>query len=213
MHRAHGTRRSVGLLLGLGLLLALPGCKRSRPAPAASASATASVVKPPPLVSQAVPPRMRLPVGPRLAIVAGAGVGPIRIGATRETIERLMEAPCEEATETLCRYVTRAVEFRLKDGKTDQIRVHQQQRPAGGKDPNGQPRLFGVFNGFIPPGASFGMLPAAIQELLGPAKRVEQVAEPGIYNTRQLHYYEGMVLEFDMFSNGNLILGGARIPE
>ena len=31
-------------------------------------------------------------------------------------LERLMGAPCEDASETLCRYVSRGVEFKLEDG-------------------------------------------------------------------------------------------------
>jgi hypothetical protein len=198
-----------------GVALALSACKRSSSAPkpavsaALSASAAPRAAAPARVPTAAIP---RLPVGPRLAIESGAGVGPIRIGATRQTIERLMGAPCEDATETLCRYVERALEFRLKDGKTDQIRIHQQERLAGGQDPSGAPRRFGVFNGFIPPGAAFGMLPAAVQEIIGPPKRVEPAPEPNPNNTKQHHYYDGMVLEYDLYPNGNLILGGVRIP-
>ena len=60
-----------------------------------------------------------------MAIVAGQGVGAIRLGANLATVERLMEAPCDEKTPTLCRYVARAVEFRFGDsGKLERIVAH-----------------------------------------------------------------------------------------
>ena len=76
-----------------------------------------------------------------LAIQAGQGVGPIRIGATVATIERLMAAPCEVKTESVCRYIKRAVEFDLdKSGVTDRIVVHRHDRPAG-PDAKGEPQV------------------------------------------------------------------------
>ena len=87
-------------------------------------------------------PARYCPKAPSLAIQAGQGVGPIRIGATVATIERLMEAPCEVKTESVCRYIRRAVEFDLdKNGFTERIVVHRHDRPAG---PDAQRRTASV---------------------------------------------------------------------
>lgn len=158
-------------------------------------------------------PELRLPSGPRLAIVPGGGVGPIRIGATKQTIERHMEAPCEESTETLCRYVDRGLEFHLKDGVVHRVHVHRFERPAGGQTDAGALRTYGPFNGAIPPDLRLGMVPWAIQEHLGPPKKIEPVADGGAFGTKELHFYDGMVLEYDLYRTGKLILGGVRIPE
>jgi hypothetical protein len=139
-----------------------------------------------------------------LAILPGQGVGPIRFGATIATIERLMEAPCEVKTDRLCRYLERAVEFELEDGKTRRIRVHRRGRFAD-RDPSDE---YGVFNGAIPPDLRFGMLPWAIQEHLGKPQRVEPVTAPNDWSTLERHFYPGMILEYDRLPNGNAVLGG-----
>lgn len=204
------------------LLLSAAACNRSSAeqgsATQIASSSGADSAAPPASGSAALrppaPPRpdLRLPSGPRLAIVEG-GVGPIRIGATKQTIERHMEAPCEESTETLCRYVNRGLEFHLKDGVLHRIHVHRFERPAGGMTDAGAPRTFGPFNGAIPPDLRFGMVPWAVQEHLGAPKKIEPVAEGGAFNTKELHFYDGMVLEYDLYRNGKLILGGVRIPQ
>jgi hypothetical protein len=162
---------------------------------------------PPPAAAPEPPQRVwQIPNGPRLGILAGQGVGPIRIGATVATIERLMEAPCEFKTEEACRYVGRAVEFMLDKGVTREIRVHRRDRATTPK-----PRTFGVFNGLFPQGAQFFMLPAAVHELIGKPKRIETVKDGGEWNTVEVHHYDGMRLEFDRMANGNLVLGGVII--
>lgn len=211
------------VLAALFVSAAASGCKGKKqdPAPAASTSvagAAPSQVAPTASAPRSLPvpimrsDKMYVPEGPRLVIYPGKGVGPVRIGATRATIERLMEKPCEEATDTVCRYIGRALEFHLKDGKVERIHVHRQQRPAGGVDGKGQPREFGVFNGAILPDLRFGMTPEAIEEHLGKPKKVEKVNTPNPFNTTELHHYDGIVLEYDLYMNRSLIYGGARIP-
>jgi hypothetical protein len=139
-------------------------------------------------------------------------VGPIRLGATVATIERLMEAPCELKTNDVCRYIVRAVEFDLKNGVTDRIIVHRHERPAG-PDAKGQPQVYGFFNGNIPPGGSLGMIPKAIHELVGVPTSSETVETPNDFNTVAREYYPGMVLEYDRYTNGNVILGGVVIEK
>jgi hypothetical protein len=168
------------------------------PAPAASSAAT-----PNPAASPAFP----IPGGPRLAILAGQGVGPIRIGASTATIERLMGEPCEEKTPTACRYPNRALEFVLgPDGMTKQIHIHRMGRDAGGG------KRYGIFNGAIPPDLRFDMLVSAVQQYLGPPDRVEAGNAGAVPETAEQHHYKGMVLEYDRLQNGKLVLGGVRIP-
>lgn len=191
--------------------LALASCTRKETKDAAPAP-SASVAS----VPSARPPQGRnwpMPSGPMLAIFAGQGVGPIRIGATVATIQRHMALPCDVKTPALCRYIGRAVEFELKNGVTERIRVHRAGRAAG-KDAGGSEREYGFFNGAIPPDLRFGMTPAAIQEHLGPAERVEKVEPSAPPNsTAERHYYPGLLVEYDRHANGNLILGGVVIEK
>src|SRR3954467_8184354 len=88
------------------------------------------------------------PSGPMLAVLPGEGVGPIRLGATVGTIERLMDKRCEVLTEELCRYVTRGIDFHLQGGYTDWTHVQRAGRRAGVVF-RGEPIEFGFFNGAI----------------------------------------------------------------
>lgn len=208
-------------------LLATLACnkpKQDSPNPFASVAGSASVVthalykQPRPgasarrYVPKPAPSRIPLPSGPRLAILAGQGVGPIRIGATRKTIERHMQAPCEVSSESLCRYIGRAVDFNLKNGVVDSIVVHRMDRPAG-KDQQGNQQVFGIFNGALPPDFQVMMKQKVIMDHLGPPLRQEKVAEPGEFSTMERHYYEGMVVEYDRYENGQIVLGGIRIEK
>jgi hypothetical protein len=150
-----------------------------------------------------------MPSGPMLAVLAGQGVGPIRIGATVPTIERLMELPCEVKTESVCRYVARGVEFNLENGATKSIYVQRAGRPT--KDAQGNDTEFGFFKGGIPPDLRLGMIPKAIQEYLHEPQRVERSGETGTANKVETHFYDGMTLEYDRIENGNLVLGGILI--
>jgi len=148
------------------------------------------------------------PTGPRFAVIASKGIGPIRIGATLGTVERLMELPCPDKSDTVCRYVDRGVEFRFgPDGKVNRILIHRGDRKA----PND--KVWGVFNGGIPPDLRFGMIVPAIQQYLGPPKKVVSGNEGAAPEASEQHYYDGMVLEYDRMPNERLILGGIRIPE
>ena len=185
---------------------------KTDPAPSASAAASAAPAVPTnvaPLPAPSGSARITYPVasGPRLAIVAGQGVGAIRLGASVSTVERLMEAPCDEKTQTVCRYLARAVEFELNDqGKVKRIRTHRQARKAGDKS-------YGLFNGAIPPDLVFGMIPAAIQQYMGPPEKVIDSNEGAAPEAFQQHVYKGIVLEWDKLDNGRTVLGGARIPD
>jgi hypothetical protein len=55
------------------------------------------------------------------------------------------------------------------------------------------------------------MLPSAIKEQLGEPQRVEKPA-PNEFHTEELHYYPGMILEYDRVpETGMVALGGVKI--
>lgn len=151
-----------------------------------------------------------MPSGPVLAIDAGQGVGAIRLGATVNTIERLMDKRCEVLTDEICRYVSRGVDFHLVGGITNWIHVQRAGRPAG-MDFYGEAVEFGFFNGGIPPDVRLGMVPKAVQEFVGPPERIEAVPQPNPASIVARDYYPGMVIEYDRYTNGKIILGGVRI--
>jgi hypothetical protein len=181
----------------------LGGCKskaENPPAPVATPSASAPVRLPEPTRRH-----WPLPSGPVLAILAGQGVGPIRIGATVATIERHMALPCEVKTPEVCRYPARGVDFRLENGVTKTIYVQRAGRPVEG---GGE---YGFFNGAIPPDLQLGMIPKAIQEHLGPPRSIETSNATGPALRVETHTYDGLRIEYDRIENGNLVMGGISI--
>ncbi len=218
----------VVAVAGLGALASSLGCKSktsSAPPPAASSSASALAPVASAAPSSSAPPSdssaptplptstVKVPEGPSLAIQAGRGVGPIRIGATVATINRLMEAPCDVQTPEVCRYIVRSVEFFLdKNGVTDRIVVQRHERYAG-LDAQGKPQVYGFFNGGIPPGAGLGMVPKAVLEIIGKPLSSERVTEKNLNNTIVRDTYPGMVLEYDEYKNGKVMLGAVIITK
>lgn len=212
---------SSNWLLPWALLAAL-ACKSSderQSSPSASqatpAQADSSAVSPsgePRSVS--VPEVYRVPVGPPLTILPGKGLGPVRFGATLQTIERLMEAPCTEKTETdagiACRYQPHAVDFWLEDGLLTRIHVHGVERefvPGKGLE---VANTYGVFNGGFVDGFKLGMYPK-FSRLGEPSSKEE--ATPGRFPTVEKHHFENMILEYDKLKNGNIVLGGVVLTK
>jgi hypothetical protein len=194
-------------------------CNKSEPAAvsaeapkgAAPSAMGAALASAPPAEVQ--PTSWPIPSGLRLAILAGKGVGPIRFGATVQTIERLMDLPCEIRTEDSCRYIARAIDFKLEDGVAVEMHLHRVERVA---TPEG--RTYGVFNGRTPEGVAFMMLPTGVDELLGKPTKTEPVRDPGPWGMVEIREYPGMRLEFDRLPTGKVILGGivltkADVPE
>ena len=189
------------------LLLAAACDEPQKPAPSPAPTASASALARP-------PKQHSFPVanGPKLVILPGRGISPIRIGATVATVERLMQRPCDERTPKVCRYVSRGVELELDEGVVRAIHVHRMGRSTGTKSADGAVPEYGAFNGGFAPNALLGMLPWAIQEVVGKPQRVEKLQDGGPHGTVELHHYPGMVLEYDRNpKNDKLILGGARI--
>lgn len=191
------------------LAATLAGCTCSRTegaGPAASAAPSSSAPAPAESVSDRlrVDRVMRIPSGPVLEIIPGQGVGAIRLGATVETIERLMALPCEFKTEHACRYVGRAVEFFLDDqGVTNEIRMHRVDRPT-----TPEARTFGIFNGRMAEGVTFMMLPQGVQGLIGPPQKTEAVTQENPFHTVQVDSYDGMRIEYDRMSPEKIVVGG-----
>jgi hypothetical protein len=163
-------------------------------------------------IAPLAPEPWHIPVGISLPILPGEGVGPIRFGASLETIERLIAEPCEEKRQdaphvTACRYSAQAIELFLTDGALSSLRIHRLGRPFL-KDPKPD---FGIYNGRFQSGASLGMLQPAVQELLGKPQAVRTVTEPGAFNTVELHDYDGFVLEYDKSQSGQVVLGGIQL--
>jgi hypothetical protein len=150
--------------------------------------------------------------GVMMPILPGQGLGPIRFGATRQTIERLMGAPCDEASDTLCRYVGRAVDFKLEKGVVTEMRVSRKGREAK-RSEDGSIIEYGFFNGAVLPDLYFGMQPGALQEVLGPPQKVEKISPMGPDGFSERHVYDGMILEYDLWSNGKLVLGAAVLTK
>lgn len=193
------------------------GCKlklnRSREgaeaAPAASASAAsaspATSVEPPTVPAR---PPVKRAVGPSYAVEPGLGLGPIRFGSTVATVERHMDAKCEELTDKYCRYITSGIELELTNGAVSGISIHRYQRPVAGD----ASKTWGMFRGGIPPKIFMMMVPEAVIEQLGKPKRTEAVKEDNPNWTVRRDYYDGMVLEYDKNRvNDRLMLGEIRI--
>lgn len=196
----------------LSLPLALVACKKkeSSAQPSASASAAvASSARPTSTAEDLVMNKVRRPTGPRYAILTDrGGVGPIFPGATVATIERHMKAKCPELTKQSCRFVDRGIEFLLDEkGVLTRFRIHRLGRAAGGG------KTWGPFNGAIPPDLLFGMLPSAIKEHLGKPEKVVKGNQGAHPEAVEQHRYGKAILEYDRMPNGQLVLGGVRMPE
>ena len=197
-HREPGAALLVACLL-------VAACSKKAPDPGAGPAGSAVSASG---GTAAQRPGIPVPGGPVLAILPGEGVGPIRLGATVATIERLMDAPCDVKTVETCSYVNRAVEFRLKDGAATEIRIHRVDRAS---DLPG--RTYGVFNGRFAQGAMLGMFREAVAEVLGSPSKTTPVSAGGKHGTVELHEYEGARLEYDRIANGNVVLGGVIVSK
>lgn len=123
-----------------------------------------------------------------------------------------MDRPCDVATDKLCRYIGRAVDFHLKDGVVYKIVVHRRDRPAG-KDKNGADAVFGIFNGGLPPDFEVMMKQKVIEDHLGPPLKKETVSEDNPFHTVERDYYDGMTVEYDRYDNGQIVLGALIVEK
>ena len=222
-------RVKAAQIVAVGLFLLASGCRcNDQPAPSANAEGTAAAgaaklgaagTAANAGAANAAPARARTrrkmpaPMGTSLPILAGRGVGPIRIGATLATIERLMEVPCYHKTDDRCTYVDRAVEFELSEGITVRIHAHRTDRhPAFDAQ-----EAFGIFNGGFTNGVRFGMHKHYVLTKFGEPEKKESVPGASLgdaeYVTVERHYYPGLILEYDLLQNGNTVLGGVVVTK
>lgn len=206
--------------LGLVLCLASVACEKNEQPSATTASAKASAAVPSGSAValsespgnaltgfEVAPGKFAIPVGPRLLLEPGKGAGPVRFGATLETVERQMQMKCQLVSPTFCGITTAAIDFVLTDGTVSEIRVHRIQRPST-PDRNGDPRVYGVFNGKLIKNLSPGVFKGVVIEALGQPTRVDTISEPNAFGTFEIAHYPGMSLEFDRLKNDNNVLGG-----
>jgi hypothetical protein len=199
------------------LAVAVSSCKvklnRSRgadtevvePAVQAKTSAMASAPAPSAPAPALTPPRAAVPA---FAVEPGAGLGPIRFGSTVATVERHMQAKCEELTDEHCRYIAAGIELELTKGVVSGIVIHRYNRPVAG-DPS---KKWGAFAGGIPPKVMMMMVPEAVIEQIGKPKRTEAVTTDNPNWTVRRDTYDGMVLEYDKNrANNRLMLGQIRV--
>lgn len=195
------------VLLLAACAVSVPGCQSKDPGSttggaavkASAAGLTTSGASSPKSAAPRPPGVFSIPVGPKLGVFPGQGVGPVRFGATLQTVERLMEAPCTEKTETLCRYAAHAVDFHFKEGAVVKIQIFGEERPFG----SGAEHNYGIFNGQFPQGAALGMYSHIVTGILGEPQRSEKVTGGA---TVERHYYPNFVLEYDRLKNGNVTL-------
>lgn len=148
-----------------------------------------------------------LPEGPRLVAVPGKGLSAIRFGATRETIERHMNAPCDIVEEDRCVYVDRAVEFFLEDDELVRIKAHRRDRAVEGT----KEKHFGTFRGILPQTIMMGLHRHVVLEEYGKPEKKEPVDPPGPNGIVDRHFYDGIILEYDLLDNGNTVLSAMEI--
>lgn len=211
---------SVGaLVLLVGLASQIGGCSRCSSSDGGSGGGGASSAVP----SSAVPssaasaknsspsgPKVlgnRLPVGPRLVVQPGKGLSAIYFGATRETIERHMQAPCDVVTETRCGYVDEAVEFTLENGVLSKVEVKPRDRAVPGKPG----AYYGTFRGILPPRVAIGLHQHIVVEEFGKPDREEDLELSSPTGLAARGYYDGLVLEYERIANGNTVLTGMVI--
>lgn len=152
----------------------------------------------------------RFPVGPQLVFLPGKGAGAIRFGATVETIERHMGAPCDKKSENRCLYVRSAVEFFLKDGVLDRIKAHRRDRGVSDPPASGD-KFFGTLSGTVAPNIMLGLHRHVVLEEFGAPKKKEAVSPPGPFGLVDRHFYDGINFEYDTIENGNTVLSAIEI--
>lgn len=216
-------RRLVALpqaFVAPAVALSLACCQGSKekptppvPPPVASTPAKEAAVLPKKeAVSPADKPQVQgspVPVGPRLVGLAGKGFSAIRFGATFETVERHMGAPCQIRSETHCTYVQQAVDFTMKDGVVVAMKAQRRGRRVGEAQAGAKAQYYGMFNGAFPPTLMLGLHRHVVLEEFGEPSKKEPLTGPDGQVER--HFHEGVLFEFDKLENGNTVLAAIEI--
>lgn len=211
-------RSGVTLLVASALCIGLlAGCNKSKPQETEQAAAAASAPANPaaektstekPTVAKVLAQGHMTPLGPPMVVVPGVGISAIRFGATFETVERHMGAPCDIRTETRCAYVRQAVEFSFKDGVVSGMRAERRDRQVKDPDAKGE-KFYGTFNGGMRPDIRFFLHRHIVVEEFGEPKKKEPLQ--GADGQVEKHIYDGLVLEYDKLENGNVVLSAMEI--
>lgn len=200
----------VSVVLGASLLGAWACKPKSKPQALQPQSSTAPAPSSVAPVASAIPTRMVVPKGPAFAIEAGSGLGPVRFGATVATIERLMEAKCDELTEAYCRYVDAGIEYELSKGVVSGIVVYRHDRPVAGSPG----KLWGRTRCAIVPDITPRVLLSYVRSVLGKPTASESVTTDNPNRTVLKETYPGLVLEYDRGERtGDLIVGSIRVTK
>ena len=199
--------RAACLALFLGLLPLTSSCKkRSPPAPARPSASAPPAASATPIAVRG-PVGSTQPVGPRQAIVPGKGITAIRFGATPETIQRHMQAPCDVKTETRCLYVKQAIDFTLEKGVLVRAKAERRDRPV----PGVPDQAFGTFYGGMAPDITMGLHRHIVHEEFGPPDRSEAFSPSTGLGLMHRDFYAGLTLEYDRISNGNEVLSAMEV--
>jgi len=202
---------SSGFLLGCLLLC---GCNEKKKEPVQAPPAASAPQKNQPLkpksVSAPLQKGYRFPVGPQLVLLPGTGMGAIRFGATFDTIERHMGAPCDIRTETRCGYVRQAVEMTLDKGVLTRIKTYRRDLPVSPTPKKGD-KYYGSFNGIMVPKVMMGLHRHIVVEEFGKPLRKEASKTPDKLGHVDTHYYDGVILAYDKIENGNTVLATIEI--
>jgi hypothetical protein len=140
----------------------------------------------------------------------GQGVGPIRFGATVATIERHMDASCDQISEDRCLFVRQAIEFFLEDGKLVRLKAHRRDRVVKNPPKEGD-QYFGTLRGLLFPKIMLGLHRHVVEEEFGAPHKKEPKDPPGADGLVDRHYYDGVTLEFDQIENGNIVLSAIEV--
>lgn len=206
------TSKLTGILLILLTDMAASACKsRSKTDGVDKSARTAltGVTAPAANVGSAAPTRSYVtPAGPPFAIIPGVGLGPVRFGATVATIERLMEAKCDELTDKICRYIPAGIEYELTDGVVSGIIVYRHDRSV----PGNPGKVWGRTRCAIPPDLTPRVILSYVHSNLGQPQSVEKVATANPNRIALRETYPGLVIEYDRGEYTNeLIVGSIRI--
>ncbi len=149
-----------------------------------------------------------VPSGPAFAIEAGAGLGPVRFGATVATVERLMEAKCDEISDKYCRYIPAGIEFELSDGVVSGIVVYRHDRAVAGSPG----KTWGRTRCVVPPDISPRVIQSYVHTTLGKPQAAEPVTLANPNRTALRETYPGLVIEYDRGEyTQELIIGSIRV--
>jgi len=140
-------------------------------------------------------------------VVPGKGITAMRFGATVETIERHMQAPCDVKTETRCLYIEQAIDFTLDKGVLVRAKVYRRDRPV----PGVPDRTFGTFHGGMAPAIVMGLHRHIVHEEFGAPDRSEAVDAPTGLGLAARDFYAGLTLEYDKIANGNTVLSAMEV--